>query len=929
MTVAFLRSILPSTGLYVACRLIDGKFRNQICESIEELAAQVLNYDAQGVAAYHACAAYREPFVLGMKDGKEIRQVRTHKNVKSLRSYFMDLDVKPGNPAAFESQEQAIIALADFCQVSRLPIPMVISSGGGIHTYWTLTHDIIPETWKPVAEALKALAAKLGFKADPACTADTARVLRPIGTWNRKTDPARPVELVADSEPVDPTAFATLVHTALKAQGVKAPEGVRQVESKTETLNQAFAVTHDFPPCSGIKIADRCAQLAKMRDTRGCISEPHWYAGIQLLCHAIEGDELIHQWSNGHGSYSIEETQRKIAQIRDQTLGPSLCSTFETRNSGGCDGCPFKGKISSPAQLGTYVASAPAPVVEFTIDEVVTQVTLPLPPPPFTRGEKGGIYIEEEGITHKIYEYDFFPVELAYDEQLGYETTRWRHWLPQEGWKECTLRSSLLARPVDFETELRDQHIQPLIRNKMAMYGDAYIRDLKKSAKMRQLFKAQGWKNEDTEFVLGDKLYRKDEIIQAGFSNGAKGFLSHFKTKGNLEPWRDLTWAFNTPGLEPHAFMLLCAFAAPLLKLDRRKGFTVSAMGPTGAGKSTMGQFLASVYGHPEDTWAKRDDTAAARVERIGAYYSLPLYMDEITTVEPKELRALVYSIATGKGRDSLKQDRTLREGVEWATILLTSTNDSLQAKLMLEKTNAEAESMRLFEFRFPMIQDFGIVASLVPGVVFENYGLAGAKYIQYIVNNLDRVKAGAHEAIIHTEKVFGMDSKERFWSQAVALALYGGHLAREIGLIDFDPDRLRPWMLKETRRMRRDLGETHVGSVSILADYMNRHIGERIVVTKLNAGMTAQSARPTRELSQRYEKDINRIWISRTHLTKDFNEHRFDVNDLRDDLITRGILLDAGAKKVLGAGTDYTGGQTSCWMIASDHPELNGLLDE
>src|SRR3990167_2078199 len=286
-------------------------------------------------------------------------------------------------------------------------------------------------------------------------------MLRPLVTVNRKRAPVlAAVEVVQDGTALDYSDFSRRVFAASKTFAIELPRGVFQVEAKTETINQDFAIKRDFPPCSGEKVATRCAQLAKMRDTRGCISEPHWYACIQLLCHAVEGDELIHTWSRGYEGYTHEETSRKIGQIRGQSLGPTLCSTFEDRRSTGCDGCPFKGKISSPAQLGTVITAAPPPTIEVTIAEVVTQVALPNPPLPFTRSEGGGIVIEEDGITHKIYEYDAFPTELAFDEALGYETMRWRHFLPNEGWKECVLRSSLLAKPVEFETALRDQHIQ-------------------------------------------------------------------------------------------------------------------------------------------------------------------------------------------------------------------------------------------------------------------------------------------------------------------------------------------------------------------------------------------------------------------------------------------------------------------------------------
>jgi len=587
-------------------------------------------------------------------------------------------------------------------------------------------------------------------------------------------------------------------------------------------------------------------------------------------------------------------------------------------------GCPFLGKISTPAQLGAYIAPAPAPTVQVVVSEQVVTITLPQPPEPFTRGEKGGIYVEKDGITHKIYEYDAFPVELAYDEQLGFETMRIRHYMPQEGWKECVLQSSLLARPVDFETKLRDQHIQPLLRNEMSMYFDSYMRKLRSDTKLRKLFRCQGWKEDNTEFVLGDKLFRPGEVVQAGHTHGAKGFLEHFRTKGELGPWRDLTWAFNTPSLEPHAFMLLVAFAAPLLQIANRKGFTICALGDTGTGKSTMAQFMASVYGHPEKTWAGMDDTPAARYERLGAYYALPVYIDEASTIDPEDLRKLIYSVATGKGRGSLKQDRTFREGAEWATVLVTSTNDSLQAKLQIAKQNAEAESMRLFEFRFPRVSAFGEVAKLVPIVVNENYGVAGAKYIEYIVNNMARVKAEANDLVIATERTFGMDPRERFWQQAVALSIYGGQLAREAGVIDFDPERIKPWLLTETQSMRKSVSDNRVGAAAILAQYLDAHVGERVVVMAVNEAMSGLQTKPTRgTLSQRYEPKEHLMWVAVKHVRDWLTRHHFDFASTRDELMANGVLVNDRDAKALGGGTDYAGGSVLCWRIATDHPAL------
>ena len=119
------------------------------------------------------------------------------------------------------------------------------------------------------------------------------------------------------------------------------------------------------------------------------------------------------------------------------------------------------------------------------------------------------------------------------------------------------------------------------------------------------------------------------------------------------------------------------------------------------------------------------------------------------------------------------------------------------------------------------------------------------------------------------------------------------------------------------------------ISSVSILVEYLNAHIGERLVVTRLNTDMTAQNARFTKKLSQRYEKDIHTLWVPRSHIKHWLEAKHFNYNDTKDDLYARGILLSPNSGKVLGAGTDLTGSQVPCWKIRANHPELGALISE
>jgi hypothetical protein len=286
--------------------------------------------------------------------------------------------------------------------------------------------------------------------------------------------------------------------------------------------------------------------------------------------------------------------------------------------------------------------------------------------------------------------------------------------------------------------------------------------------------------------------------------------------------------------------------------------------------------------------------------------------------------------VTTGKGKDVLTRSRETREGAKWQTILVVSTNDPLQSKLQEAKQNPEAESMRLFEFEFPESPEFLEYAGLIHAYVEEHHGVAGGEFIKHLVTEQDQLRYELPLAIERLEHEFQMDKKERFWSQAAALALEGGRLARQWGIIDFDPERIRPWLLAEIRRMRGDVASNIMSAAMILGEYLNEHIGERVVVTKLNAGMSATSARPIRALTQRYEKDIETLWVARSHLKTWLEKKHHSFNATKKELLAEGILLNPEDKKTLGAGTDMSSGekmQTRCWKIKADCPELTAIL--
>lgn len=927
---AFLAKILPSSGVYFVAtlhELADGRpyFKHAACESPQHAAYVATQLDQQGQKVYHACASYREPFVTEtLPSGETKQRQRVQKNVMSVRSFWLDLDVGPDDPTKYESQAAALGGIVSFVRSANLPLPMLVSSGYGIHCYWPLLESVSSGQWVQAARLLKSLASALGLRSDPSRTSDSASVLRPIGTYNRK-NPARPVpvELIRDAEPIEFVEFYRLLEAACKSKEVALP----QATPATKSVNEKFLIPSDYPDSHAALVADRCQQVRRMRDTKGNLPEPVWYAAMQVLQHTTEGDAVVHEWSAGHPGYDPSQTNLKLEQLR--RFGPTSCATFGERNPDGCVGCPFKNKITSPIQLGVKVESLPAPVVEARPGIPEARVELPNPPEPFIRS-KDGVFMEmEEGALQKVHDYDIFPVELSWDEHVDYETATVRHYLPLEGWKEFTLPTFLVESQRDFNIHLRKYHVKPANGKLMVTYMTAYLQTLQKNRHLRKLYTSMGWKEENRSFVLGKKLFQSDGTVhEAGTSSKLNGSLAGFKTRGDLALWSDATKALGMPGMEAHAFSLLLGFGAPLLRLTGYNGVVFSLLGKTNGGKSTMAKWLMSIWGDYELLKVGFGDTPLAKTERIGMYCNLPVYVDEASKMEPKEASKLAYDISQGEGRKRLKADSSERASLHWNTFLITSTNQSLQSKLEAEKTNSKAEAVRLFEYEVPVYEHMVPYWKALHPLLANNYGHAGEAYVHWLVQNSEAVKENLRVLIEHIEQRAQSPGDERFWVAGCACAIYGGMIAKALGLIQFDVAPVIDWVVDTLKRLRSTVADGTSDEVGILGSYLDEYAGTRLVVGgghPLSGHQQVYKA-PHGPLFQRFETDTRMIFISRAHIKFWLAKQGEDYTTVKKALTAIGLLVSADKRKVLGGGTDYASTQIPCWQLRLDHPVLEGV---
>lgn len=931
-TLDFLQKVWPDSGYY----FIDTPspsghgFKHHMCESIEEAAARALHLDKQGITVYFACSSFNQPSIEvpnAKKPGETKLVYRVQDNVKLVNAFWLDLDVGCGPseeriPNKYPTQREAIVGLDHFIREAGLPRPMVVSSGYGVHVYWALTETLLPGRWKYIAEKLKSLAAGLGLLADPSRTCDTASVLRPPGTHNYKVKdgvPAvRPVVLLLDADPVDPIDFEKRLDRASKVHGTKAPV-IRKVDT---SVNIGAVNSNEYPNSTPERIVTKCQQVKLMRDKGGDIPEPLWYSVLQLLHFAKGGDEAIHAWSKPYAGYSEEETQKKIDQIT--AMGPSTCITLEARNPDGCKGCPFKGTVTSPIQLGVEVEDKPTEKVMTLTELGEVEVEIPSPPVPFRRTTTG-LFFDMDGVPIRFYRNDMFPMGLVWDDADGHMTVAARHELPKEGWIDFTFPASVTSSQKDFETLLIGQGILPDNMKYMRAYMSSYLQELQNNVKMQRLYDSLGWKD-DVNFVLGRRIFTPDTVLHAGLSRVVPGpVVEGLRAKGDINVWINTVSKLTRPGLEAHLFAFCTGYASPLLSITGFDGCLLSMLGESNSGKTLSARMALSIYGEFKLLQSGATDTMNARMERLNAMANLPVYIDEITNIDPKQLSNLVYMLSQGRGREKLRSDSTTRSAAHWSAIAMSSSNRSLYTILAQGKDDSEAEMMRVLEITVPKLSWYESEMTEIFETIRENYGLAGEHYIQHVV----RTRAVSAERIKQLSAAFvkatGFEGKERFWTSLCACVMFGFVASYECGLMrpaDFQETftRLFKWTCDTITGLRGEVKTNIVDEVAGLGQYVNMHQSGSIVVYDVQLGAKTAVAirkRPTGPLVMRVEEDKSLMWIDRKHFKAYLAEHHLHYDKIKKHLRRVGALLDEDARKCLGGGTsEFRSPQIPCWLV-------------
>lgn len=928
-------------------------------------AAGILRWAAsKNMDAYHAMAS----FTMATADGADARGVqnykgsRTRDNVHRIKALWVDLDVKrdgdkkdPAN--VYPSQIEAMRWVASFQAAIDIPRPnIVVNSGYGLHIYWVLETALTAAEWAPYGSAMRAALAANGFKGDAGLSADMARILRPPGTVNMKSGTPVPVtvfprltradypnDLVLGALAPYVGAVATVRAstampgggasvTALSGGGASAAlahAAAPNMTAAAATLPSQVRV-HEFS-----RIATQCGQVATTLANRGKGDDrPLWYLGNLTLAHfCADGAQYVHAVGDGDPRYTKAGTDAAVAKIAADhariNMGPPTCGYYEKAgHKNVCQVCPHRGRINSPWLLGAEGSDLPRGYRRHQGDLQR-----------WVDGKDGGFWVKL--LAGDVYGpvLDARPLG-GYTLQFTYGFAGRRHTIRVD---EADLGTGTDAVKGYFAAQSLS-----LSRTNATAFGDFIVSWLESLREQRAERDSPvmpfGWAAAEDGthqgFAVAGTLYRADggEDLIAG---GDRGLLASFKPRGTLEAWKSAA-AMVMRGRPDLQTLVAASFAAPLVHLTGYKGLAFSAWSRDSAiGKSSALRVGQTVWSSVS-MMNSLDDTPNSIRAKIAQSRVLVSIWDEVRlgkdTVEAAI--AMLFSLTQGKDKQRMNSDTTLRGAGEWETMLVMAGNAPIMDHIVHHVGATDAGAVRLYEMHLEHPQvPLDPAAAIQINQVETNYGRAGAIYAAWLGANRDAAAALVAEFSRLLNARLGGDRAERYHVATMATIMAGAKVANQLGLTQFD---LRPMMalLSKTfdklRAARRDTLVVHSGNLDleqVLATFVADNLGSRLITDHIAArGPSSKVAvlwDPQKGAAVEIQIAIQTqtMRIAAHTLLRWCYKNGYPSTEIIKEMAVRWGAVRA--RRQLGAGTVYGGGQLSTIDLPLVAPELAGYLHD
>lgn len=968
--LAFLSRILPPlppAGMfgrqecYYACGIKNGAIIQEPCSSLNDIVTKCFVFRDSGFDSYMALASFSTP-LLGRKQNNALAFKALRCDIdagKKNADGTLKKDVYPDAEAGLEALYKATVDIFP---------SIIVSSGMGLHVYWTFTEAIPASKWDSAASMLLKKLRAGGLMIDAPKTTDIAAVLRLPGTYHQKTK--RIVQTIYEQGDYDFEDFCKRIGADSSAVAPVVPaisdDGFNEPAPKKGSAQA---------------VVQNCRQMLSM----GTGSYHQWFYGMCILRRFDDGLEWAHKLSSLDPRYDSAATDKKYMSASEDM--PVLCTTFRRDNPEGCEGCPYRNTIKSPVQLHTL--SKYSPVTNPASAQSNTQTTtaadttsaqttstgdrliipssfqyerIPINSPQFSVDDRGIVWHKTEKNNG---EYEVRDVILC-QSQLYYKhgVYQYADERPTRGHIFEVVHPNGRVENVrfDVDTDLGDvtkwfanANMYPTIGLRqggpiLKDFMNAYLQSVVHTVKAREVptFNQFGWTTfadpEDkavshTGFVIGSGVVTAKGVVDARLDDKIVTYgKKELTTKGTLEEWKKGINMYKTLKQPAAQLAVLMSFASPFLKYGI--GEASSAIyslwsSQSGKGKSHVLRFAASIWGDPAQSFVSRMASVSLRGFKLGKFQNIPVFFDEMTDVSDNDMYGLAYTLTGGKEKDKMHSSGGQRiETGSWSTTSFTTANKSFKAVIARKAGDSDATVQRIMEYECDF-EDYSNNDEVMryidacTATIENNFGIAGPELIYQVLKHEDWL-ATIHPQVVAWIAKHKFSNEERFMSSPLAIALIIGRWCVEFGILDWDIDAIERWVLDVFVPHNRSFTTEYMPNFKdMLANYLVERQPNTLVVAGNRRTVTERDPEerglpdpfivslPTREIYVRYERRERRLIINRTDLTTWLRGINVSYQTFKKRMeAEEGVVLTEYARRMGGSISWMTDGNVNCVTI-------------
>jgi len=860
----------------------------------------------------------------------------------SFKALALDLDIGPDKPYA--TQREGWAAMQKALAFAKLPAPMVVSSGNGIHCYWPLTTAVSAAHWEKASIALRFALEDGGVQIDTSKIHDPTMVLRPVGTHHKKQFPWKDVRLVADCIDYEPIfLFGQLRNWFGRVPALISRTPRAGKSSVMAALKGDGDIVHEA-------VAGECAQLGALLASGGVadatgqpVSYSMWTRMVQFAGRCVDPAAAITDMGGKHAKFDLQEALDKRDSFGS---GVPYCKTFNTTLSGVCTNCPHWGVITHPGQLSRQLVLEPPPGTD----------SVELPEGYFV--QDGKVWMDEEkevvntlpdGKKSKatirarvmVCPYIIHLVGIFTDHAYSTSTATIAVRYPLGNWQEHEMPLGLLAGR-DFADFLINKQVfvvgqQTLDRTRT--YLMRYLEMVQQQAPTGADFHAFGWQP-DGSFLCGETLLGSPSGNTSRRLKGAAArYAEIIKPTGDRAEWVRATSLLDTPSANNMAAAMMIATVGILGTVPGNSSFIWALhSSKTTTGKTLSLHGACSLVGHPRSMLLNAKDTSNAVYKIRGTLNNLPCAMDEVTMLDDTVAVDICYNLSQGREKLSLTKDRDVREAVTWEGPTMMTCNISLYDKY--ESVMSQNDPVKARTFQFEQNDNVFITAhgNEYFDLVDKNYGWATPEIVAAVLAGGGK-QAIWEKGLAAFERKFGFawEPEERFYRTAVIESWILGTVAARLGLFAFDVDRVTRYMLGQVVHLRSRAQVTRLDAFDIIGQFMQEHHDSLIISREeYMQGVKGHEnvlyplpLRAVARLSVVYDTQHpllpgSKLVINYQHLKRWLAKSKDSLPRLVAELQTAGALIAERDRVTLYKGCQSDNpGQAICIVININHPRF------